>query len=98
MTGLKQMNKYLQAILVMAFLITHFILGYQTIKVISPTFDEPVHLAAGYSYLKADDYRYNSQDHPPFAKMVAAIPLLFLDAALPIQHPYWQDILKWCLA
>lgn len=42
----------------------------------SPTYDEVAHLPAGYSYLHWDDYRLNPQ-HPPLAKMLAALPLLW---------------------
>jgi len=86
------MNKYLQIVLVSVLLAAHFILGYGAIKAMSPTFDEPVHLAAGYSYLKVNDYRYNTLDHPPFAKMWAALPLMFTNADLPTHHPYWSEI------
>lgn len=51
----------------------------------SPTADENFHLVAGYSYLKWGDYRINPE-HPPFAKLLAALPLLALeidDSALP---------------
>ena len=89
------MSSKLQTVIVAVLLSIHFMLGYGAIKAISPTYDEPVHFAAGYSYLKLNDYRYNSQDHPPLAKMWAAIPLLFMRASLPIQHPYWQDIRKY---
>ena len=41
----------------------------------SPTVDEPIHLFAGYSYLKWGDYRANPE-HPPLAKLWAALPLL----------------------
>src|ERR1043166_4907120 len=34
----------------------------------SPIFDEPVHLLAGYSYIKWNDFRINPE-HPPFAKL-----------------------------
>jgi hypothetical protein len=44
----------------------------------SPTYDETVHLFAGYAYLKWSDYRVNPE-HPPFIKMLAAAPLLALD-------------------
>jgi len=44
----------------------------------SPTYDETVHLFAGYSYLKWGDYRANPE-HPPLVKMLAAAPLLALD-------------------
>ncbi len=86
------MNKYLQIALVSVLLAAHFMLGCGAIKALSPTYDEPVHLAAGYSYLEADDYRYNTLDHPPFLKMWAALPLLFTKTDLPVHHPYWKDI------
>ena len=62
------MNKYIQIILVAGLLAGHIYLGLGAIRAQSPTYDEPVHFAAGYSYLKADDYRMNTQDHPPLAK------------------------------
>ena len=55
----------------------------------SPTVDEPIHLFAGYSYLKFGDFRANPE-HPPLAKMWAALPLL----AHPIKdfrsYPQWE--------
>ncbi|HTM08598.1 MAG TPA: glycosyltransferase family 39 protein [Verrucomicrobiae bacterium] len=48
----------------------------------SPTFDEPLHLFAGYSYLKWHDFRANPE-HPPFAKMWAALPLLAMNIKDP---------------
>jgi hypothetical protein len=53
-----------------------------TIKELSPTFDEPVHVLAGYSYLKWRDYRVNPE-HPPLAKALAALPLLAVDIKDP---------------
>jgi hypothetical protein len=44
----------------------------------SPTYDEAVHLFAGYSYLKWGDFRVNPE-HPPLAKMLSAVPLLVLE-------------------
>ncbi|HEY4283489.1 MAG TPA: hypothetical protein VGM62_10540, partial [Chthoniobacterales bacterium] len=41
------------------------------IRSASPTTDETVHLAAGYSYDKWDDYRINLE-HPPLIKQWAA--------------------------
>ncbi len=40
--------------------------------------DEDPHIGAGYSYLTQQDYRLNPE-HPPLAKDIAAIPLLFLN-------------------
>ena len=36
----------------------------------TPTFDEPAHIAAGFSYLKTGDFRINLQ-HPPLLKEIA---------------------------
>ena len=44
----------------------------------SPTFDEPAHLYAGYCYWTTGDFGVNPE-HPPLAKLVAALPLLPLD-------------------
>ena len=44
----------------------------------SPTLDESFHLLAGYSHLKWRDFRINPE-HPPLAKLMAALPLLLLD-------------------
>jgi hypothetical protein len=44
----------------------------------SPTFDEPLHIYAGYSYLQWRDFRVNPE-HPPLAKVLAALPLLALE-------------------
>jgi len=40
--------------------------------------DEIPHVGSGYGYVKALDYRLNPE-HPPLAKALAAIPLLFLN-------------------
>ena len=48
----------------------------------SPTVDEPVHLLSGYANLKWGDYRANPE-HPPLAKMWAALPLLFMNVNDP---------------
>jgi hypothetical protein len=50
----------------------------------SATFDEPGHLAAGYAALARSDFRVDIE-HPPLARMWAAIPLLAIrvdDSAL----------------
>ena len=41
------------------------------------TWDEGIHISAGYSYLTFGDYSWN-MEHPPLVKMVSALPLLFL--------------------
>ena len=66
-----------------AILLTGFALLFVTLATTSfvqksPTVDEPLHLFAGYSYLKWGDYWVNPE-HPPLAKMLAALPLLAID-------------------
>ena len=46
------------------------------IRASNQTYDEGVHLAAGYSYLKTGQYHLRT-GHPPFSDMLAASPLLF---------------------
>lgn len=55
----------------------------------SQTWDEAIHLSAGYSYWKTGDYRLNPE-HPPLGKLWNSIPLLFGDVPLPLGHPSWQ--------
>ncbi|MFX0140065.1 MAG: hypothetical protein ACFFDN_40860, partial [Candidatus Hodarchaeota archaeon] len=55
----------------------------------SPTFDEAGHLSSGYSYLKTNDYRLN-QNNPPFIKKWMALPLLFMNLNIPLDHPSWR--------
>lgn len=56
----------------------------------SITNDEVVHIPAGYSYLVAGDFRPNNE-HPPLAKLWAALPLLGLGLdeppAVPAPNP-----------
>ncbi len=55
----------------------------------SPTWDEPLELAAGYSYLKTGDFRLNPE-HPPLEKMISALPLLALGPSLPLNSDGWR--------
>ncbi|MEO8596403.1 MAG: glycosyltransferase family 39 protein [Candidatus Solibacter sp.] len=41
------------------------------------TWDEGIHISAGYSYLKFGDFTWNVE-HPPLAKMMSALPLMFM--------------------
>lgn len=56
----------------------------------SVTTDEVPHIAAGYSYWKTGEYHINPE-HPPLAKLLAGIPLLFLDPVLDTPHPAWKS-------
>ena len=54
------------------------------------TFDELAHIPAGYSYLTQQDYRLNPE-HPPLAKDLAALPLLFLNLNFPAESSNWKQ-------
>lgn len=49
----------------------------------SATFDEPLHLAAGYDALSRERFELNAMHHPPLAEMWPAVPLLALRPAPP---------------
>ena len=44
-------------------------------RIQSATYDEPVHLASGWSIWRYGDFRINPE-HPPLAKLLAALPIL----------------------
>ena len=51
------------------------------------TWDEGIHIVAGYSYLKLGDYSWNVE-HPPLVKMVSALPLALMGLTA---QPYAPD-------
>lgn len=67
-----------------------FLLSFLSIRNMSLTMDEKAHIPSGYSYLKFHDYRLNPE-HPPLAKDLSAIPLLFLDLKFPTEHSSWTN-------
>ena len=54
----------------------------------SATFDEVAHIGAGVSYLQKLDLRYN-EEHPPLAKIIAAIPLVLRGTRADYNHITW---------
>jgi hypothetical protein len=67
-----------------------FVQGLLFIRANSPTYDEPMHVAAGYSYLATRDFRIEPQN-PPLIKQLLALPL-FLGYRMPF-HPdpqHWR--------
>jgi hypothetical protein len=54
----------------------------------SMTVDEVAHVGAGVSYLQKLDYRMN-EEHPPLAKVLAAIPLVIRGTRADYSHLSW---------
>ena len=57
----------------------------------SPTFDEPAHIGAGFSYLKTGEFKVNLQ-HPPLLKEIGALPLLAMGAKFPVSQENWSSV------
>jgi hypothetical protein len=76
--------------LIIAFLLSvFFIQGIYTINSLSPTFDESIHLTAGYCYWKRGDYQI-AATVAPLSELIGAAPLLFLNPHLPDENSGWQ--------
>jgi len=54
------------------------------------TQDELAHIPAGYAYVSEFDFRLNPE-HPPLVKMLAGLPLLFIDVNFPTDSKAWQE-------
>jgi len=59
-----------------------------SMRLLSASSDETSHLPAGYTYLETGDLRLNPQ-HPPLAKLLAALPLVPLSPRLDLSQPSW---------
>ena len=66
-----------------------FIQGIIFIRANAPTYDEAMHLAAGYSYLATGDFRLEPQN-PPLIKSFLAMPLF-----LNYRFPFLTDAQQW---
>src|SRR5215472_17573568 len=62
---------------------------FLAIPKLSATADEIVHLPAGYTYWTTRDFRLNPE-HPPLAKLLAAVPLLFLKPYTDLTSREWN--------
>jgi hypothetical protein len=70
--------------------LTHLVLAITAARDESPTFDEPTHLTAGYSYWVKNDYRLDPENGNLPARW-ASLPLLFGHLRFPAQSSHaWQ--------
>ncbi len=72
------MSFKIQNWLVVALLFVVFLLPFLSMQNFSPASDEIIHLSSGYSYIKTGETKFSPQ-HPPLIRMIAAVPLLFLN-------------------
>ena len=66
----------------------YLFLGLGFIRSAAPTYDEPVHLASGYTGLRTGRF-LNAMDPPPLAEMWSAAALLPFEPHVFTQHPDW---------
>jgi hypothetical protein len=69
-------------------------LAVHSLRQKSATFDEPPHLAAGYTYWRLGDFRLNLE-HPPLVKRLAAAPLLLTDVTIETDTRPWVRAKQW---
>jgi hypothetical protein len=55
------------------------------------SYDEHIHLAAGYAVWKASAY-WLDMEHPALARLIAAAPLLALNPTLPTESRAWKEM------
>jgi dolichyl-phosphate-mannose-protein mannosyltransferase len=79
----------IRAALLPAALLLYGTLAVSSMRTKSAVFDETAHLPAGYTYLKVRDFRLNPE-HPPLAKELAALPLLWIEPRVREVSESWQ--------
>src|SRR5262245_59295731 len=85
MNAFRRLNIVILAVILVAFCLQALL----ALPRLSATTDEPVHLAAGFSYWQTRDFRMN-QEHPPLVKLIAALPLLFIQTRFDTTHDDWK--------
>lgn len=81
-------RNFLAAAVCLALVAWFWARGERFLEANGPTFDEPVHLAAGYSYWATGNFDLNRED-PPLLKLLWAAPLALGDGP-----PYPHDVAR----
>jgi hypothetical protein len=84
-------SRFVSAVTLSAFIVLFSVLALTSSLKKSPTMDEPSHLFAGLSYLKWADFLVNPE-HPPLAKILAALPLLTFGIKDPGSSAAYRDL------
>ncbi|HET7442129.1 MAG TPA: glycosyltransferase family 39 protein, partial [Terriglobales bacterium] len=82
-------SHYLRMLTVGGLLLLMFLLAGGAARRESVTIDEVAHTAAGVSYLQKLDMRMN-EEHPPLAKVIAAVPLALRGVHADYSHISWS--------
>jgi hypothetical protein len=85
----------LPVLLAAAALVFHLFAGVSFIRSAAATYDETVHLASGFSYLRTGRYVMNILDHPPLSEMLSALPVLALKPQGFTGHPYFANFMPY---
>lgn len=80
--------------IVAIFLLIMFLLAATSMSQKSLTVDETTHLSSGYSYWKLFDYSLN-KEHPPLMKLLAGIPLIFLNPEISVDKETVSTASQW---
>jgi dolichyl-phosphate-mannose-protein mannosyltransferase len=83
-------KRFVAASAVIALLLCFWLQMVMALPRLSATTDEIVHLPAGYTYWTTRDFRLNPE-HPPLAKLIAALPLTAIKPHLDLSWPEWQS-------
>ncbi|MBI3450576.1 MAG: hypothetical protein HY049_16900 [Acidobacteria bacterium] len=95
MTGTGRAARWLPAL---AGAIAFVALAFTAASTKSATYDEGVHLLAGYRILTASDCEFN-HEHPPLMKALAALPVVITGAAAPLDPwTYRRESDEWALS
>jgi len=87
-SGILYCMKNVSKIVVVGILLTSLGLMIATSLQESGTQDELAHIPSGYAYVTELDYRLNPE-HPPLVKILAGLPLTFLDLNFPTDNKAW---------
>ncbi len=77
-------------VLAVLLLAAFFVQAVFSMRLLTTTSDETSHIPSGYTYLETGRIRLNPQ-HPPLVKLLAALPLRFLEPRLDLTHPAWTS-------
>ncbi len=82
-------NRRLFPAIVVLLLVGMGVLMFWSSRLENQTWDESLHLTAGYVYWKLGDFHLNPE-HPPLGKLLSAAPLLLLNLRIPLEHESWK--------